>query len=191
MIGVVLGTGWKHVQLPLGVKGIGRPHLYEGFSAAESVLHIRAAIAGGCDTILLTNACGAVNLDLELGEILTISDHINLTGESLPLGFLPLPNIYTTVGDFRHGVYAQVRGPLFETPAEARYLRTIGADVVGMSTALEAVQAYHDGCRVVGLSLITDYAGGASRHEDVLKVAEAAPLQAVIDKVLEELDGTP
>lgn len=187
MIGVVLGTGWD-VEVPTGIRQIERRHLYDGFSADESVRLIADAIEHyKVTTLVLTSASGAVNPDLEVGEVICITDHINLSGWALSVGFQPMHDVYQTVGDFRHGVYAQVRGPVFETPAEARMLRTVGADVVGMSTALEATMAHRLGSRVVGLSLVTNHSGTSDGHEDVLAMASKVDLQDVLDKVLEEL----
>ena len=148
---------------------------------------MRTAAELGCETVLLTNASGAVNLDLEIGEIVAISDHLNLTGTCPKVGFQPLPDVYSPIPGLRSGVFAQVTGPAFETPAEARMLRALGADMVGMSTAIEAIAARFYGLQVYAMSLITDYAGGHDGHEQVLAVGQTAPLQQAVESVLSEL----
>lgn len=187
MIGVVLGTGWKdQIDLPPGLFPIIRRHLYDSYTVNEIASPILAAVDQGVTTIILTNACGALSPDLEVGEIVCLSDHLNLTGECPDVGFAPMAGIYTQVGDFRTGVYAQVRGPGFETPAEARWLRSIGADVVGMSTAIEAIAAHAFGCRVIGLSLVTNVAATTAGHPDVLACAASVDLAGVLSSVVEQ-----
>lgn len=188
MIGVVLGTGWRDQIKPSDLHGaltIERKHLYDGYTADETVDAIRKAHLDGVTQFVLTNACGTVNPDFRVGEVYAISDHLNLTGTCPNVGFQPLPDIYRVPDWLRPVVYAQVRGPAFETPAEANMLRILGADVVGMSTALEAMCAHSLGCEVVGLSLVTDIAGGADGHEEVLDVASQVDLAEVLDEVLE------
>lgn len=188
MIGVVLGTCWKdQIVLPSQVVQLERFHLYDGFTVDEVVTPMRAAAEMGCDTIILTNACGAVNPDLEIGEVVSISDHLNLTGTCPKVGFQTLADVWTPLPALRSGVFAQVRGPAFETPAEARMLRSMGADMVGMSTVLEAIAARYFAMRVIGLALVTDYAGSADGHDQVLAVGQSSQLTASLEWVLSEL----
>lgn len=188
MIGVVLGTGWKDsCLLPDGVERIWRTHPYEGFGIESVRQPIHAAAMTGVDTLVLTNAAGACNPDLEVGEVVCISDHINLSGLPAATKFTSMSGIYTRVEGFRQGVFVQLPGPAFETAAEVRMLRTMGADMVGMSTALEAGYAHELGLRVIGLSFISNMAGTAECHEDVLAAASATDLAGVLDGVLSTL----
>ena len=176
----------------------GRVHLYEGWSAADVAFGARLLAALGARAVLLTNAAGAVNPELAPGDLVRISDQLNLTGQNPLTGpnderlgprFPDMSRAYdpelgalleavaTREGvALRAGVYAGLAGPSYETPAEIRMLRVLGADVVGMSTVLEAIALRHAGVRVAGLSLVTNVAAGAGpvRHEDVLAAAEAA-----------------
>jgi purine-nucleoside phosphorylase len=158
---------------------LGRLHLYEGYSAVEVAHPVRTAVAAGCQIIVMANASGSLRSHLLPGDVVLIADHINLTGRS-PLTGLPvrsgLPSPFVDLvdawsprmralakaaeGSLAEGVYAQVPGPHFETPAEIRMLRTMGADLVGMSTALEAIAARQMGAEVLGLSLVTNSAAG-------------------------------
>ena len=176
---------------------LGRTHLYEGFGVDAVVHGVRTAIAAGCRVVVLTNASGGIRDGLEPGQPVLISDHLNLTGRS-PLAGPPPPAGYpprfTDLSDLyagrlraiaraadpslAQGVYAALPGPHYETPAEIRMLRTAGADLVGMSTALEAIAARHLGAEVLGLSLVTNIAAGLSGqpldHQDVLATGQAA-----------------
>lgn len=206
--GVIGHSGTLTVlQLPDGryVLVIGaRTHLYEGRGVAAVAHGVRTAHAAGAHTLVLTNGAGGVNLNYGVGEAVLIKDHINLTAVSPLTGaeFVDLTDLYTaelrevakTVQpDLKEGVYAQLPGPHFETPAEINYLRTIGADAVGMSTALEAIAARALGMRVLGFTLITNPAAGvldeALNHEEIIaegKAAEprlAALLTAVVHKL--------
>lgn len=203
MIGVVLGTGWRDQIVPdfsmndmahTGTAQTGdgwwlieRWHLYEGATAEQAVRGIRAAFGYGVRTLVLTNASGAVNPTFQTGEVYTISDHLNLTGQCPEVGFQTLADIYTKAPGFRPGVFAQVAGPAFETPAEAKMLRLLGADMVGMSTAIEAVCAASLGMKVVGLSLVTDTAGSSDGHKEVLRAASEVDLGSVLARVLEKV----
>ena len=174
----------------------GRVHLYEGHPPSDVVHGVRAAVAAGCTTVVLTNAAGGMNSELEVGQPVLISDHINLTGQSPLAGpappngyairFTDLTDLYSartrlavrrvdpSVGE---GVYAGLVGPHFETPAEIAMLVRMGADLVGMSTVLEAIAARHLGAEVVGLSLVTNAAAGiagALDHQEVLDAGQAA-----------------
>jgi purine-nucleoside phosphorylase len=166
----------------------GRVHLYEGHDAHVVTHWVRAAVEAGCDTIVLTNAAGGLRLELEVGAPCLISDHINLTGANPLLGpnddsvgprFLDQSEVYDAElrvrakeidGDLAEGVYAGLLGPTYETPAEVRMLATVGADLVGMSTVLEAIQARYLGARVLGISVVTNRAAGLGpplSHEEV------------------------
>jgi inosine/guanosine/xanthosine phosphorylase family protein len=175
---------------------IGRLHLYEGHSADRIVLPIRAARLMGCETLIATNAAGGVSPDLHVGQTMMISDHINLLGanplrgrniDELGVRFPAMADAYSerlramarglAAGqgmDLAEGVYAAVPGPNYETAAEIRYLRTIGADAVGMSTVTEVIAARHAGMEVAAFSLIANVAGEVTdSHEHVLAAVEA------------------
>jgi purine-nucleoside phosphorylase len=178
----------------------GRAHLYEGYSTAQVTYGVRVLGALGVRSIVFTNAAGGINLELERGGLVLISDHINLQGvnplvgpndDSLGPRFPDMSEAYSR--EYREiakqvavdlcvpitqGVYAAMLGPSYETPAEIRYLRAIGADVVGMSTVLEAIVANHMGIKVLGISCVTNMAAGVipqSRinHEEVLETGAA------------------
>jgi purine-nucleoside phosphorylase len=175
---------------------LGRVHLYEGHQPHAVVHGVRTAIAAGCRTIVLTNAAGAINAGYGVGQPVLISDHINLTGRSPLAGPLPenVPSRFTDLTDtysrrlrnlvrqldptLAEGVYAAVPGPHYETPAEVRMLRTAGADLVGMSTALEAIAARHLGAEVLGISIASNPAAGLSPepldHRDVLSATQGS-----------------
>lgn len=176
---------------------IGRTHLYEGRSPAEVVHPVRAAVLAGASVVVLTNAAGGLDPAFEPGQPVLIRDHINLTGESPlsgpppPAGFasrfVDLTDLYPASlrelardvdPALADGVYAGLRGPHYETPAEVEVLRRNGADLVGMSTALEAIAARHLGASVLGISLVTNLAAGVSPtpldHEEVLAAGAAA-----------------
>jgi len=168
---------------------LGRTHLYEGHGV-EAVAHgVRTAIAAGAHTVVLTNAAGAVNPELTPGEPVLISDHISMTGVSPLVGaqFVDLTDLYSVRlrmlarevdSGLNEGVYAHWPGPAFETPAEIRMLRTLGADVVGMSTVPEAIAAHALGAEVLAISLATNWAAGITEaklsHEEVTAAGEAA-----------------
>ena len=186
----------------------GRAHGYEGWSAAEVAFGARVLCALGVKALLVTNACGGVNPDFGPGTLVRITDHLNLTGQNALTGenddvlgprFPDMGAAYdpelgarleaaaAEVGvPLRRGVYAGVSGPSYETPAEIRMLRTLGADLVGMSTVHDVTVARHQGVPVAGLSVVTNPAAGLSRtvltHEDVQRVAAraAASLEAVL-----------
>ena len=172
----------------------GRLHLYEGHDVSTVVRIVRIAAAAGCDTIVLTNAAGGISPNIEVGGIALISDHLNLTGTNPLLGhsdadtrFLDLTEVYDAElrgraravdPSLEEGVYAGLIGPVYETPAEVRMLRAMGADLVGMSTVLEAIEARRLGLRVLGLSLVTNAAAGLSaktlEHAEVSAAGRAA-----------------
>ncbi len=176
----------------------GRAHLYEGYTARDAAFGIRALDALGVETVILTNAAGGVNKEYKPGDLILIADHINLLGqnpltgpndESVGPRFPDMSEAYSKplrekareVGrqmglDLREGVYAALPGPSYETPAEIRYLRAIGADLVGMSTVPETIAANHAGMRVLGISCVTNHAAGVIEgkldHREVLEVGE-------------------
>jgi purine-nucleoside phosphorylase len=167
---------------------LGRTHLYEG-RGVEAVVHgVRVAAAAGCRTIVLTNACGGLRPGLSVGDPVLISDHLNLTWRTPLLGprFVDLTDLYTARlrqlvraidPSITEGVYAMFPGPQYETPAEVRMAGVLGADLVGMSTVLEAIAARAAGCAVLGISLVTNLAAGLGApldHEDVLAAGNAA-----------------
>jgi purine-nucleoside phosphorylase len=168
---------------------LGRTHLYEGKGAAAVVHGVRTAAAAGCRTVVLTNAAGCLRPDIEVGQPVLISDHLNLTATSPLVGaqFVDLTDLYSPRlraiarqidPSLVEGVYAGLTGPHFETPAEIRMLRTLGADLVGMSTVLEAIAAKAAGVEVFGLSLVTNIAAGITgaplNHEEVLEAGRLA-----------------
>jgi purine-nucleoside phosphorylase len=176
---------------------VGRVHLYEGRSPAEVVHPVRMAVAAGAGVVILTNAAGGIDPTYRVGQTVVIRDHLNLTGVS-PLAGPPPPEGYpprfvdlsdcwsprlralTRAADpgLVEGVYAALPGPHYETPAEIAMLRSAGADLVGMSTVLEAIAARHLGAEVLGLSLVTNAAAGVSGepvgHAEVLAAGAAA-----------------
>ena len=172
----------------------GRAHLYEGYTPAQVTFGVRVLGRLGVRSMVFTNAAGGINLTLEQGGLVLISDHINLQGvnpltgpndDSLGPRFPDMSEAYSRAYreaakqvamelcvPISEGVYAAMLGPSYETPAEIRYLRTIGADVVGMSTVLEAIVASHMGIKVLGISCVTNMAAGILpqkiHHEEVL-----------------------
>jgi purine-nucleoside phosphorylase len=181
----------------------GRVHAYQGFEARDIVRNITIAAERGAKTILLTNAAGALNPKFKPGDLMAIADHINLSGLNPLVGsgfsnpFVNMTNAYSprlralaheADENLHEGVYAGLLGPTYETAAEARYLRTIGADAVGMSTVLETIAARERGLEVFGVSLITNIvASPGTSHAEVTDVAAtAAPrLAALIDAIIE------
>lgn len=171
----------------------GRLHLYEARSPAEVVHTVRTAIASGVHTVVLTASAGAVNPDFAVGDVVAISDHLNLTGTSPLVGIVAegpsgsrhvdmtdawsprLRALARAVTPIAEGVYAQMLGPQLETPAEVRMLAALGADLVGMSTVPEAVAARHLGAEVLGITVVTNAAAGtaagALRVEDLIRAA--------------------
>lgn len=168
---------------------LGRTHLYEGHGI-DSVVHgVRTAAAAGCRTVVLTNAAGGIREGMRVGEPVLISDHLNLTARSSLAGarFVDLTDLYSPQlralareinPTLSEGVYAGLPGPHFETPAEIRMLRGLGADLVGMSTVLEAIAARAEGVEVLGLSLVTNLAAGMTGepvdHLEVLAAGRAS-----------------
>ena len=190
----------------------GRVHLYEGYSAAETVIPVRVLKLLGVKNIILTNAAGGINKDLKPGDIMMICDHISLFTDS-PLSGVNIEEFGTRFPDMtsvydgelgsiasaaayqaktvlKTGVYAQLRGPQYETPAEIRALLTLGADAVGMSTVAEAIAARHCGLRVCAFSVITNMAAGINKsplsHSEVIEGSKKAQgaLFAVIGGII-------
>lgn len=191
----VLTKGGKRA-LVLGA----RTHYYEGKGVRAVVHGIRAAAAAGCKTLVLTNGCGGLQEQWTPGTPVLISDHINLTAASPLEGatFVDLTDLYSARirglarevdASLEEGVYAQFPGPHYETPAEVQYAKRIGADLVGMSTALEAIAGRHAGMEVFGISLVTNLAAGISprplSHQEVIESGQAAGPR--ISKLLAEI----
>ena len=175
----------------------GRAHYYEGHDLRAVTFATRVLCALGVRVLVLTNAAGGINTSFAPGDLMVIDDHINLIGSNPLIGpnddrfgarFPDMTDVYTNrlraIADeagrsqglaLRHGVYAACHGPSYETPAEVRYLRGIGADAVGMSTVPEAIVARHMGMDVLGISCITNLAAGVAseplRHDEVLETA--------------------
>ncbi len=183
---------------------LGRTHLYEGHGTDAVVHNVRTAAAAGAKTIVLTNAAGGINTDYAVGSPVLIADHINMTARSPLTGatFVDLTETYTpalrarareVAPDLREGVYAAMPGPHFETPAEIRMLRAMGADLVGMSTVLEAIAAREAGMQVLGMSLVTNIAAGLDGanldHEDVLATGRdsAAAVGRLLADIVKQL----
>ena len=196
----------------------GRAHLYEGYSAAQVAFGVRVLRALGVRSMVFTNAAGGINLAYDRGGLVLISDHINLQGanpliglndDSLGPRFPDMSDVYSR--EYREiakqvaaelgvpigeGVYAAMLGPSYETPAEIRFLRAIGADLVGMSTALEAIAANHAGMKVLGISCVTNMAAGVIPdsklvHAEVLETGAAVRdtlvrfLKALVPRLVE------
>jgi purine-nucleoside phosphorylase len=172
----VVGTGPLRVLVFLG-----RVHLYEGLPPATVVHGVRTAITAGCRAVVLTNAAGGIRPGLAVGEPVLISDHLNLTGKSPLTGpapstgqrFVDLTDLYSprlralareADPSLAEAVYAMLPGPHYETPAEIRMLGRLGADLVGMSTGLEAIAARQMGAEVLGISLVTNLAAGLAGY---------------------------
>jgi purine-nucleoside phosphorylase len=194
---------------------LGRTHLYEGHPVDAVVHGVRTAAAAGCRAILLTNASGGINESYSVGQPVLLSDHINLTGRSPLTGpeppagfasrFVDLTDLYSprlralarqADPSLAEGVYAALHGPHYETPAEIRMLRGAGADMVGMSTALEAIAARHRGVEVLGISLITNPAAGLSpsglNHAEVIAAGlkSAGRVGALLARIIPNIDPT-
>ncbi|MBB2892521.1 purine-nucleoside phosphorylase [Flexivirga oryzae] len=166
-----------------------RTHFYEGKGVRAVVHGVRTAAAAGCHTIVLTNGCGGLNPSWSAGTPVLIRDQLNLTAHSPVEGanFIDVTDLYTPrLREIAHevdpsldeGVYAQFRGPQYETPAEVKMAGVLGADLVGMSTALEAIAARQAGLDILGVSLVTNLAAGISdqplSHQEVIDAGQAA-----------------
>jgi purine-nucleoside phosphorylase len=193
----------------------GRAHFYEGHTMQVATFATRVLGVLGVKQLILTNAAGGINLNFKPGTLMVIDDHINLMGTNPLVGanderfgarFPDMTEAYSRrlreVADaaaratgvpVAHGVYVAVHGPSYETPAEIRYLRTIGADAVGMSTVPEAIVARHMGMEVLGISCITNPAAGVLPkplvHDEVMEVARRvrAEFSALLEGIIERL----
>jgi purine-nucleoside phosphorylase len=202
------GHGGQVLSLRVGAHRVlvllGRVHAYEGHDLRHVVHPVRTACAAGVRTVVLTNAAGGLRSEFTVGQPVLISDHLNLTARSPLVGaqFVDLVDAYSprlraiareidpTLAD---GVYAGLPGPNYETPAEIRMLRTLGADLVGMSTVHETIAARAAGAQVLGVSLVTNLAAGMTgeplSHEEVLEAGRQSAtrmgslLSAVIARV--------
>jgi purine-nucleoside phosphorylase len=207
---VIGDVGGRHIAALSG-----RAHFYEGHDLWTVTFAMRVLGVLGVQTLILTNAAGGINTGFNPGDLMVIDDHINLLGSSPLVGpnderfgprFPDLTNVYSprlrALADqaaaaqglpLRHGVYVACHGPSYETPAEVRYLRMIGADAVGMSTVPEAIVARHMGVDVLGISCITNFAAGVLpqplNHDEVIETAKRvrdtfiALLKGVIEKI--------
>ena len=180
---------------------LGRTHYYEGHGVAAVVHGVRTAAAAGCRAVVLTNGCGGLRPQWQPGTPVLIGDHLNLTATSPIEGahFVDLTDLYSARlravcrevdPSLEEGVYVQLPGPHYETPAEIAMVRALGGDLVGMSTALEAIAAREAGLEVLGLSLVTNLAAGMSGqpldHAEVLAAGRgaAARMGALLADVL-------
>ena len=211
----------KLAEVPLAVL-VGRLHFYEGYSVKQVTFPIRVLGCFGVRSLVVTNAAGAIHPELRPGELALISDHLNLLAANPLAGpnddrfgprFLDMSEAYdrryralaraaaAQLGlSLPEGVYAALPGPSYETPAEIRYLRSIGADLVGMSTVPEVIVANHMGMRVLGISCVTNLAAGLREqklsHEEVLETGARATdnlvalLRAVIPRIAHETEST-
>ena len=208
----------KVTDVPVAVMQ-GRVHMYEGYSPQEVIFPMRVMARMGIRAVLLTNAAGGINTGFSQGCLVVLRDHINLQGTNPLIGpnderfgerFPDMTQVYwkpyqaaaleegRRLGmEILQGVYAALTGPSYETPAEIRYLRTIGADLIGMSTVPEVIAAAHMGIRVLGISCVTNMAAGILDQpittEEVMETGErvkadfVALLRAVIPRMNEDL----
>ena len=199
----------------------GRVHFYEGYSQREVIFPMRVLARLGIGAVILTNAAGGINRQYKQGCLVVLRDHINLQGTNPLIGandprfgvrFPDLTQVYSKTyqrfaleegkrlgAEISQGVYAALTGPSYETPAEIRYLRSIGADLVGMSTVPEVIAAAHLGIRVLGISCVTNMAAGILDQpitaEEVLETGErvkgqlVALLNAIIPRIAAELSA--
>lgn len=189
----VEGHGGSAKSIRIGDKNalvfLGRTHLYERLGIEPVVHGVRTAVKAGAKVIILTNACGGINTDYTVGQPVLIKDHISLTGISPLSGatFVDLTDLYSARlrnlmksidPSLAEGVYAHWRGPAYETPAEIRMMRAMGADLVGMSTVPEAIAAHAMGAEVLGISLVTNAAAGVTGakldHHEVIAAGKAS-----------------
>lgn len=215
----VPGHAGQFVVGKMGGKSVivmqGRFHYYEGYPQETLLLGVRTMKLLGVENLLLTNAAGGVNLTFEPGTLMSISDHIDFAGVNPLIGpnddrfgvrFPDQGNIYdkdlrtklvsvaNEIGvPVREGVYMMFSGPSFETPAEIRMARVMGADAVGMSTVPEAITANHCGMKVLGISLITNMAAGVLEqkltHEEVFETAQRASrkFEILVDEIIKQV----
>ncbi len=212
----------KSGAIPVAVMQ-GRVHLYEGYSPQEVAFPVRVFSQMGIHALVLTNAAGGINLEYKEGALVVLTDHLNLQGQNPLVGanddrfgprFPDMTRAYwkpyremalsaaSKLGKPVHqGVYAGLLGPSYETPAEIRYLRTIGADLVGMSTVPEVITANHMGLKVLAISCVTNMAAGILdqpiSHEEVFKTADrvkedfVALLRAVLPQIAADIEEPP
>jgi purine-nucleoside phosphorylase len=190
----------------------GRVHYYEGYTMQQVVFPIRVMAAFGIEAVIITNSAGAINESFQPGDIVCIRDHINLMGDDPLIGTTKLVNLTEAYHSelrklacetadrlgmiLRSGIYAAYSGPSYETPAEIRALRTMGADMVGMSTIPEVIMANSLGMKVLGLSMITNMAAGMSpkplSHKDVINTSNKASakfgelVRGIIEQLLQQ-----
>ncbi|KZS83253.1 purine-nucleoside phosphorylase [Mycobacterium persicum] len=202
------GHAGELLSVPIGDHRVlvlaGRIHAYEGHDLRHVVHPVRAACATGAHTVVLTNAAGGLRPNMQVGQPVLISDHLNLTARSPLVGaqFVDLTDAYSPrlrqlarQSDPRltEGVYAGLPGPHYETPAEIRMLQTLGADLVGMSTVHETIAARAAGAEVLGISLVTNLAAGITgqplSHAEVLAAgaASAARMGALLASTIERI----
>ncbi|WP_157001538.1 purine-nucleoside phosphorylase [Agromyces laixinhei] len=197
----------RSVLLPSGKRALvigARTHYYEDHGVRRVVHSVRTAAATGATTMILTNGAGGIKEHWTPGTPVLISDHINLTADSPLEGatFVDLTDLYSKrLRDLARsidpsldeGVYCQFRGPHYETPAEVSMVKVIGGDIVGMSTALEAIAARQSGMEVLGMSLITNLAAGIQQtplsHEEVIEAGRMAEpvISSLLAKIVAEL----
>ena len=207
----------KSDEVPVAVMQ-GRVHLYEGYSAQQAAFPMRVFGRMGIRSVILTNAAGGINRNYQQGALVLISDHINLQGTNPLVGpnedrfGVRFPDMtraydrnYRTIAkeeaakqrlNLHEGVYVALLGPSYETPAEINYLRTIGADLVGMSTAFEVIAARHMGIKVLAISCVTNMAAGILdqplSHQEVMETGERVKtsfeslLRAVLPRMAQE-----
>ena len=201
----------------------GRVHLYEGYSAKEVAFPMRVFDCMNIRAVILTNAAGGINLEYKQGALVVLTDHINLQGHNplagrnderfgprfpdmtqaywKPYREMALAAAKKAGKTLYQGVYAALLGPNYETPAEIRYLRAIGADLVGMSTVLEVIAARHMGLKVLAISCVTNMAAGivdqVINHQEVLETGErvkgdfVALLRAVLPEIAKDVEELP
>jgi purine-nucleoside phosphorylase len=212
----VAGHGGSLFSVPVGDKALlvfaGRVHAYEGWDMEDVVFGVRTAVATGAGRVLLTNAAGGVNEGFAPGDLVVLSDHLNLTGRNPLTGpnddrlgprFPDMTEVYSPqlrarLGAIfmmrsiprKEGVYAWFLGPTYETPAEVQMAKRMGADLVGMSTVPEAIALRHMGAQVAAISLVTNLAAGISptplSHDEVTRTADRArsTIAGVLDDML-------
>ena len=205
----VIVAGYLNNTYVIALKG--RYHYYEGHTLSEVTFPVRVLKLLGVETLIITNSCGAVNKDFNPGELMLITDHLNLTGNNPLIGdnidelgprFPDASEIYTkqlrTIAlktakkldiKLNEGVYAWWTGPSYETPAEIKMIRTLGADAVGMSTVPESLVASHMNMQVLGISCLTNMASGILdqklTHDEVIEVAGKA--NQAFSKLIQEI----
>jgi purine-nucleoside phosphorylase len=204
VVGTVAGTPVAVMQ--------GRVHAYEGYTPEEVTFPVRVLGRLGITTLVVTNAAGGVRLDLRQGQLVLLSDHINLTGRNPVAGpnderlgprFFDMTNAYAkrlrllahSAAELAEGVYLGLSGPNFETPAEIKAFRSLGADLVGMSTVHEVIVARHMGIEVLGISCVTNMAAGILdqpiNHQEVMETGARvqAQLTSLLVRLLPALDA--